>query len=226
MANIDTLQHRIGYRFRAPSALAQALTHRSHGSRNNERLEFLGDSVLNFVIARVLYERFPKAAEGQLSRLRANLVRRETLADVARDFDLGEFLIMGVGELRSGGFDRDSILADAVEAIIGAMYFDGGLEVTEAQILNWYEVRIGELSLTQSRKDAKSRLQEYLQGTGASLPTYEIVETSGKSHDQTFVVACRSELLAEDAVGTGASRRIAEQEAAAKALTLLESDTA
>ncbi len=226
MANIDTLQHRIGYQFRAPEALEQALTHRSHGTRNNERLEFLGDSVLNFVIARVLYERFPKATEGQLSRLRANLVRRETLADVAREFDLGQFLIMGVGELRSGGFDRDSILSDTVEAIIGAMYFDGGLEVTEAQILNWYEVRIGEMSLTRSRKDAKSRLQEYLQGTGASLPTYEIVETSGKSHDQTFVVACRSELLAEDAVGTGASRRIAEQEAAAKALTLLESDTA
>lgn len=223
MANIDTLQNSIGYRFHATEALEQALTHRSHGARNNERLEFLGDSVLSFVIARALYERFPKATEGQLSRLRARLVRRDTLAGLAREFDLGDFLIMGVGELRSGGFERDSILSDTVEAIIGAMYFDGGPEVTEEKILTWFESRLGELSLKQSQKDAKSRLQEFLQGTGAPLPSYEILETSGKSHEQTFVVACRSELLPEEAVGAGSSRRGAEQVAAQRALTLLES---
>ena len=215
------LENLIGYQFQDLDLLEQALTHRSRGARNNERLEFLGDSILNFVITRSLYERFPEAAEGQLSRLRARMVRRNTLAEIAREFSLGDFLIMGRGELKSGGFDRDSILSDTAEAIIGAVFLDGGLDTVEERVLAWFGTRLDELSLDESQKDAKSRLQEHLQGIGAQLPQYTVIRTVGKSHDQVFTVECQSEMLTHEAVGEGTSRRVAEQVAAENALVIL-----
>ncbi len=218
------LENLIGYQFQDLDLLEQALTHRSRGARNNERLEFLGDSILNFVITRSLYERFPEAAEGQLSRLRARMVRRNTLAEIAREFSLGDFLIMGRGELKSGGFDRDSILSDTAEAIIGAVFLDGGLDTVEERVLAWFGTRLDELSLDESQKDAKSRLQEHLQGIGAQLPQYTVIRTVGKSHDQVFTVECQSEMLTHEAVGEGTSRRVAEQVAAENALVILGVD--
>lgn len=218
------LENLIGYQFQDLDLLEQALTHRSRGARNNERLEFLGDSILNFVITRSLYERFPEAAEGQLSRLRARMVRRNTLAEIAREFSLGDFLIMGRGELKSGGFDRDSILSDTAEAIIGAVFLDGGLDTVEERVLAWFGTRLDELSLDESQKDAKSRLQEHLQGIGAQLPQYTVIRTVGKSHDQVFTVECQSEMLTHEAVGEGTSRRVAEQVAAENALVILGID--
>ncbi|HAK52211.1 MAG TPA: ribonuclease III [Gammaproteobacteria bacterium] len=220
--SLSKLQKLIGYQFQDSDLLVQALTHRSHGALNNERLEFLGDSILNLAVTRFLYDRFSDATEGHMSRLRAKMVRRDTLADVAREFALGDFLIMGRGELKSGGFTRDSILSDAVEAIIGAIYLDGGLEIAQERVLVWYESRLGELSLSESEKDPKSRLQEHLQGIGASLPQYEVIQTLGLSHDQLFTVECRSESLEETVSGEGTSRRMAEQAAAQAALVALE----
>ena len=221
---LTKLQKLIGYQFQDIGLLHQSLTHRSHGPRNNERLEFLGDSILSLVITRSLYDRFPQAAEGQLSRLRASMVRRTTLAEIAREIAIGEFLIMGQGELKSGGFSRDSILSDAVEAVIGAMYLDGGLEAAEERVLTWYESKLSDLSLSESQKDAKSVLQEYLQGIGAQLPEYVVVGAVGKSHNQLFTVECRTELLKDQVIGEGPSRRVAEQIAATEVLTLLGID--
>jgi ribonuclease III len=223
--SLDKLQSRIGYQFTDAKLLTQALTHSSHGAHNNERLEFLGDAILGLAIAHALYDRFPSASEGELSRLRATMVRRDTLADIAREFSLGDSLIMGRGELKSGGFQRGSILADAIEAIIGAMFIDGGLDVTCERVLNWYETRLAALSLDVSQKDAKTRLQEYLQSRKASLPQYVVLKTEGMSHDQVFTVACESELLDQQAVGEGSSRKIAEQLAATAALDLLGADS-
>jgi ribonuclease-3 len=214
----EKLQRTLGYTFGDQRLLTRALTHRSHSSDNYERLEFLGDSILNFVIAEALYERFAEAQEGQLSRLRARMVRRQTLAEVARDFDIGDHLIMGSGELKSGGFERDSILSDSLEAIIGAIFIDADLDTARGLILDWFDSRLDALSLEKLHKDAKTRLQELLQGKQANLPEYEIIEVTGKSHDQKFVVECRSELLEAPVRGEGNSRRIAEQNAAELAL--------
>lgn len=211
----------IGYQFQDDDLLTQSLTHRSYGTHNNERLEFLGDSILNLSITQSLYDRFPDATEGQMSRLRATLVRRSTLADVAREFNLGGFLIMGLGERKSGGFGRDSILSNTVEAIIGAICLDRGLPASQERVLAWYESRLDELSLDVSQKDCKTRLQEYLQGIGAALPEYIVTKTTGMSHEQVFTVECRSEVLAEQVVGEGSSRRAAEQVVAEQALSLL-----
>lgn len=224
MSSPDRLQDSLGYQFRDSSLLTLALTHRSHGSSNNERLEFLGDSVLNFVIAQSLFERFDSASEGQLSRLRARMVKRPTLADVARDFDLGDFLILGSGELKSGGFERDSILSDALEAIIGAIFLEAGFDTARRCILEWFEGRLELLSLSRSQKDSKSRLQEFLQARGSDLPEYVVIELVGQSHEQEFVVECRSKLLDTPTRGQGASRRVAEQSAAALALVQLGVD--
>ncbi|HKI73854.1 MAG TPA: ribonuclease III [Pseudomonadales bacterium] len=218
---MGALERILGYSFEDEELRDRALTHRSHHSRNNERLEFLGDSILNFVIAQDLFSRFTTAREGQLSRLRARLVRRQTLAEIAREMNLGDYLIMGTGELKSGGYDRDSILADALEAIIGAIYVDSDFEGARRVILDWFDSRLEALSLDKSQKDAKSKLQEFLQGRQANLPEYVVVEVTGKSHDQTFTVECRSELLDEPARAQGTSRRIAEQNAAAIALEML-----
>lgn len=217
-SNLRTLSRQLGYQFENVELLEQALTHRSCGSRNNERLEFLGDSILNFTIAEALYEQFPKAKEGQLSRLRAGLVRGLTLAEISREKDVGEHLHLGSGELKSGGFNRDSILADALEAIIGAIYLDSGFDRCRERILHWYQSRLADLSLEDTHKDAKTRLQEFLQSRHYSLPVYHLMRVEGEAHEQVFHVECEVENLEKHTKGRGGSRRIAEQKAAEKAL--------
>jgi ribonuclease-3 len=201
--------------------LEAAVTHRSTGNNNNERLEFLGDAVLGHVIAEWLYGQFPDASEGQLSRLRAALVKRESLADIARGLELGEYLRLGAGELKSGGFRRDSILADAFEAVLGAILLDGGFEACRATLHRLFDGRFAQLSVVDERKDPKTRLQEYLQSRKLELPVYEMMEVSGKSHNQQFVVACRCDALEACSQGRGGSRRKAEQAAAEKMLETL-----
>lgn len=218
---MDALQRRIGYRFQSIEHLRLAMTHRSHGSHNNERLEFLGDAILNMVIAQQLFLQFPQAREGQLSRLRARMVKGVTLAEIALEFDLGDHLLLGSGELKSGGFRRESILADAVESIIGAIYLDSGFDASRERILAWFAPRLGQLSLQDTQKDAKTRLQEHLQSRQQELPRYEVFDVRGEAHQQTFYVACHVPVLAEATRGTGSSRRIAEQDAAAVALDAL-----
>ena len=214
MTKLDRLEKRIGYQFQQKQLLSQAVTHRSFGESNNERLEFLGDSILNYLIASALFDRFEKASEGELSRLRARLVKQSTLAEVARDVDLGNHLTMGSGELKSGGFERDSILSDAVEAI----YLDGGIEAASHHVYALFESRLENLSETDLEKDAKSKLQEYLQGIGESVPEYELIQMKGKSPNQVFEVACRANPLKKAVRASGTSRRRAEQSAAELAL--------
>ena len=216
------LQRKLGYEFSDNKLLLLALTHRSFSSRNNERLEFLGDSIVNFVIAQALYERFPDAKEGQLSRLRARMVRGVTLAELGREFELGDFLQLGSGELKSGGFRRESILADAVEAIIGAIYLDGGMATCHQCIHGWFASRLDQLTTSdEQNKDPKTRLQEYLQARQQSLPNYQVTGIQGEAHDQHFSVICILDNLSEPSKGEGASRRGAEQQAARNALKLL-----
>lgn len=210
------LEKRISYAFRDQGLLKRALTHRSAGEENFERLEFLGDSILNYLVSRELYDHQPGAAEGDLSRLRAALVKKETLAQLARAIGLGEFLLLGQGERKSGGQRRESILADGMEALIGAVLLDGGWTACQALVLQLYDGRFS-FSAPQSKvaeKDPKTRLQEYLQKLKKPLPVYEIVEVTGKDHAQIFQVLCRCELTDYAAPGGGPSRRIAEQEAA------------
>ena len=221
---VSELARRLGHRFKDESLFELALTHRSCGKRNNERLEFLGDSVLNFTIAADLYHRFPTAREGQLSRLRALMVKGETLSEIARELGLGDYLRLGSGELKSGGFRRDSILADSVEAIIGAIYLDAGLQTAESFILSWYEKRLDELDLDGSIKDSKTRLQEFLQSRRLDLPEYELVSVEGEAHAQTFNIHCHIALLDHPTQGQGNSRRQAEQNAAKVALVQLREE--
>ena len=221
MPRLDKLQIIIGYQFSDDSVLTQALTHKSYAGKNNERLEFLGDSILNHAIAVDLFRRFPEAKEGQLSRLRASMVKQKTLAELAREFKLGDYLIMGSGELKSGGFRRDSILSDVVEAIIGAIYLDSNHDIVHDKVQAWFAPRLENLSLEHSLIDAKSRLQEFLQAKQIDLPQYGIVRTDGESHAQTFYVACSCALLDQPVSAEGASRRIAEQNAAQLALLKL-----
>lgn len=217
--DLARLERKLGYEFSDRDRLELALTHRSCGSRNNERLEFLGDSIVNFVIAEALYERFPKAREGQLSRLRARMVRGVTLAELGREFELGEFLRLGSGELKSGGYRRESILADAVEAIIGAIYLDAGMDVCHERIRTWFNERLDGLSASdQQNKDPKTRLQEFLQARQKTLPKYKVVNITGDAHDQVFSVVCELESLGKSTQGEGSSRRGAEQQAARHAL--------
>ncbi|WP_421865641.1 ribonuclease III [Motiliproteus sp.] len=218
---IPRLGKRLGYRFEDASLAQLALTHRSCGARNNERLEFLGDSILNFVIADDLFERFPDAKEGQLSRLRARLVKGVTLAELAEEMQLKEFLLLGAGELKSGGFNRRSIQADAVEALIGAIYLDAGLETCRERILTWYRSRLEGLSLEDTQKDPKTRLQEFLQSRRSELPVYHLIKVEGEAHDQTFHIECEVQLLSQRSQGQGRSRRIAEQQSAQAALDAL-----
>ncbi len=222
MVDLAQLERKLGYQFSDRSRLELALTHRSCGSRNNERLEFLGDSIVNFVIAEALFEQFPKAREGQLSRLRARMVRGVTLAEIGREFGLGDFLRLGSGELKSGGYRRESILADAVEAIIGAIYLDAGMEVCHERIRSWFNERLVGLSASdQQNKDPKTRLQEYLQARQQSLPNYTVVDICGEAHDQVFSVLCDLPCLKVPSKGEGSSRRGAEQQAARNALKQL-----
>lgn len=223
MSAADTdLCKRLGYQFNDMAHLELALTHRSYGSFNNERLEFLGDSILGMIIAKELYFRFPQSSEGQLSKMRAFLVKGRTLSQVARDLNIGQCLRLGVGELKSGGVDRDSILEDTCEAIIGAIYLDSDLDTCRSVILKWFSDRIESLSETDlSPQDAKSRLQEALQGKGHDLPIYEVVKTEGKEHAQTFYVKCSVPVFEIEAEGYGKSRKAAEQNAAESVLKLI-----
>ena len=214
--------NRLGHSFSDPRLLEQALTHRSFSSTNNERLEFLGDAVLDMVVSEMLYRHFPTASEGDLSRLRAALVKGEALAGMARAIDLGDQLRLGSGELKSGGFRRDSILAGAYEAVIGAILLDAGFTTCEACVVVWFEPLLQNLSLADEHKDAKSRLQEHLQGRGEAVPVYKLLTVSGEGHAQHFEVQCHLEGLPGDYRGEASSRRKAEQAAAQVALNDLK----
>jgi ribonuclease-3 len=208
----------LNHRFSDPALLRQALTHRSLGTPNNERLEFLGDGVLNMVVAELLYRARPGATEGDLSRLRARLVREETLAEIARELALGDELRLGSGELKSGGYLRDSILSDALEAIVGAVFLDAGFAAARALVADWMQARVAALPDAEVLKDAKTRLQELLQGRGVPLPVYELVDESGADHARRFTVRVRVPLLDAPVTATAGSRRRAEQRAASGAL--------
>jgi ribonuclease-3 len=218
------LSRQLGHAFADPQLLDDALTHRSAQARHNERLEFLGDAVLGFLVAEALWRRFPQATEGELSRLRARLVNRESLAGVAQALDLGQYLRLGAGELRSGGHARESILADAVEAVLAALYLDGGLEVARGVVDQLLGKRIAALSPADQGKDPKTRLQEWLQARRLALPVYEVLETSGEDHAQTFVVRCAVEALGRSSTAAGPNRRKAEQLAAERLLETLDHD--
>ena len=213
---------RIGHAFVDQGLLAQALTHRSAGAPHNERLEFLGDSVVNFLVAEALFQRWPKADEGALTRARAELVREAALATIARQLELGARLTMGPGEMKSGGHRRDSILADAVEAVVAAIYLDAGFEACRRVVLPWFEESLAALPVGRPEKDAKTRLQEWLQARQRPLPLYDLVSESGDDHAKQFLVRCSTQdppLMAE---GEGTSRRIAEQAAAAALIEKLD----
>jgi ribonuclease-3 len=220
----EALEKSLGYRFDDPNLLKQALTHCSAGSRNNERLEFLGDALLGCVIAAELFDRHPKAREGELSRLRASLVRRESLAELAQELEIGRYLRLGTGERKSGGHNRNSILADALEAVFGAIYLDGGFAACRRGILRLFSDRLAAAADPEALKDAKTRLQEYLQSRQMALPEYTVIEVSGEAHAQSFRVQC---LLGDSrlapTLGSARSRRQAEQRAAGKMLEQLES---
>lgn len=216
------LQQALGYTFVRSELLVQALTHRSYGAVNNERLEFLGDSVLNCSVARALYDAFPDLPEGSLSRLRANLVRQETLAEIAATLKLGESLRLGEGELKSGGFRRPSILADALESLIGAIFLDAGFEAAQRTVRGLFDPLVARIDPRASGKDPKTELQEILQSRRLPLPDYQLVGTEGEAHDQSFIVEC---VLAKPMLstrGVGKSRRAAEQEAARQACMQLQ----
>ena len=192
------------------------------GANNNERLEYLGDSVLGFVIAQKLYDMFPDASEGDLSRLRASLVNQTSLAELAREHNIGDYLILGSGELKSGGYRRDSILSDALEAIMGALVKDRGIEQCQDWVLNLFVNKLAELDLKKSQKDPKTQLQELMQARKIELPVYELVKMTGAAHEQTFSVQCTTIIADEFCVGTGVSRKRAEQSAAEKMLLVIK----
>ena len=216
------VRERLGYELRDLTLFRAALTHRSAPGANNERLEFLGDAVLNLLIADRLYQGFPEATEGELSRLRARLVSREPLAEIAASLGLGETLQLGSGELRSGGFRRQSILADALEALLGAIFLDGGLQAVEPLITRLFAERIAALPSPEALKDPKTRLQEYLQSRSLTLPRYLILGIEGEDHAQMFKVSCEVPGLSLRVEGGGSSRRRAEQQAAARMLEAIE----
>lgn len=220
--NFDRLYRRLGYHFKQPSYLKQALTHRSVGSSNYERFEFLGDSILSFVIAQELFTHFPMQSEGELSRLRAFLVKGDMLAELAKELGLGDFLILGQGELKSGGFRRSSILADALEGVFAAVFLDGGIEAVKEVILNLYRTRLQDSQLTNCLKDPKTRLQEYLQSQKEPLPEYKLTKVEGEEHEQIFYVSCNVLGLKLTANGQGPNRRKAEQTAAKLLLDQLQ----
>jgi len=215
---ISELSKKIGYNFNNEKLLVQALTHRSAKGSHNERLEFLGDSILGFIIAEALFEKFPQQDEGDLTRMRSSLVRGVTLAELGRDFGLGEYLILGPGELKSGGHRRESILEDAIEAIIGAVYLDSDISRCKTLILTWFDQRLSVIKPGNEQKDPKTRLQEYLQGRKIALPLYEVTHTSGQSHNQKFTVRCVTEVIDKEVIAKGTSRRKAEQAAAEQVL--------
>lgn len=220
--DFNDLYRALQYRFSNVELLFTALTHRSCGANNNERLEFLGDSILNLAIAEALYFKFPMAPEGDLSRLRAALVRGDTLAEIANELGLGAFLNLGEGELKSGGFRRPSILADAVEAIIGAIFLDASMETAKSVLLKWFDERLQRITLVSSEKDPKTLLQEWLQARKQPLPQYEVLQVEGESHSQLFTIKCEVKAQAEPTMATATSRKMAEKEAASLMLHKLE----
>ncbi len=222
MASLDEVCQKIGYSFKDSSLLTMAMTHRSYSAVNNERVEFLRDSLLNMIIAEALYLRFPDVDEGDLSRIRSLLVSGKTLAAVAAEFELGRYLRLGAGEKNSGGQRRASTLADVVEALIGAIYLESGFDVCRERVLAWFAPRLETLDLESSHKDPKTRLQELLQGRKQPLPDYQLVETVGADHQQTFVVSCSISLLTSAVSASGSSRRKAEQAAAERVLLALK----
>lgn len=220
----EELCKKLGYQFRDPKLLKIALTHRSSEDNNNERLEFLGDSIVNFIIAEALYKQFPKAQEGDLSRWRATLINRDALGELARQFQLGRYLFLGPGELKSGGGERLSILSCAMEAVIGAIYLDDGFSVAQECVLRWYAPLLQSLSFSASHKDPKTQLQEYLQSRKLTLPTYAVESVEGESHQQMFLVSCVVEGISQKIVGKGTSRRRAEQTAAEIMLGIIKNE--
>lgn len=216
--NVQRLHRRLGYEFKNPTFLKQALMHCSMGIVNNERLEFLGDSILSFVIANVLFEKFPEDSEGQMSRLRAFLVKGEMLAKIAMELELGDYLYLGQGELKSGGFRRASILADALEAVFAAVFLDGGYEACQQVILKLYHSRLSDSHLHENLTDAKTQLQEFLQSKKLALPEYTLTKIIGEEHEQVFHVLCEVASLKVSTHGHGPNRRQAEQLAAKQLL--------
>jgi len=221
-SNAKQLQDRLQYQFSDPQLLTLALSHRSCGSNNNERLEFLGDAVLGMAISSFLFKRFPEAREGDLSRIRSQIVRAESLAEIARELDLGPELLLGPGEMKSGGHRRDSILGDTVEALLGAVFLDQGLVAVEACIQNWFSASLNTLTLDTPVKDAKTALQEWLQARGKPLPEYLVVKTEGEDHSRLFTMSCTIDAVEETAQATASSRRKAEQLVAEKLVKKLE----
>lgn len=224
MYRLNSLELTIGYAFNNLSLLELALTHRSFGPVHNERLEFLGDSILGMIISRRLYEIFPTAPEGDLTRMRSSLVRETTLAQIAREFKFNEHLKLGQGELKTGGSQRDSLLADAVESVIGAIFLDSGDDFDKVRdvVVRWFESRLSQINPKVNQKDAKSALQEFLQARKKSLPNYKIDQITGSDNNQTFFVSVLLHEYKKSFKGQGTSRRRAEQEAASLALEYLE----
>ncbi|MBE0493004.1 MAG: ribonuclease III [Thiomicrospira sp.] len=220
-AKLKALSNKLGYQFSDSSWLNLSLTHRSLGAKNNERLEFLGDSLVNFMVADILFHQFTKLPEGDLSRIRAHLVKGETLAEIGREYDLSLYLSLGPGELKSGGYRRDSIIADSVEAIIAAIYKDGGLDACRSFVQRIYASRLHALDPSKVGKDPKTRLQEWLQSRQEPLPEYSIISVNGAAHAQHFTVACYVSKLNTKFEATDTSRRKAEQQAAEYALAAL-----
>ncbi len=216
------IQATLGYEFNECSLLETALTHRSAGNPNNERLEFLGDAILGSIIANELYIRFPDGDEGQLTRLRSSLVKKETLADLARELDLGSYLKLGEGELKTGGWRRASILENTLESIIGAVYLDSDFNRCQLFVQNIFKNLLASISLDDIQKDPKTKLQEYLQSRKMPVPVYKVLSTTGKSHQQVFTVSCLCEELPAAIQAQGASRRKAEQAAAQQVLEMLQ----
>lgn len=221
---LDTLEQTLAYQFSNPELAKLALTHRSANAEHNERLEFLGDSLLGFIVADLLFELNPGASEGELSRMRSSLVNKTALAAIARKLELGKFLQLGTGERNSGGKDRDSILADTVEALIAAIYLDGGMAPCKVFVIAINGSKLATKSGVTKQKDAKTRLQELLQAQGRKLPDYEVVEVAGAAHEQVFHVSCKLESLNIQAQGSGSSKREAEQAAAEKILDSIEAN--
>ena len=215
------LQRTIGYQFQEPALLVRALTHRSFGADNNERLEFIGDGLVNAVVAELLYSHYPDLDEGSLSRLRSKLVSREGLATLAERFELGSLVLLGAGERKSGGRHRASIMADTVEALAGGMLVEAGFGAASEIVASWFIADVTSLDIHTTR-DAKTRLQEWLQGKGYPLPVYEVIAISGDDHNQVFEVACSCKAASNRQVGTASSRKKAEQKAAAAMLEILE----
>lgn len=220
--NLRELSRKLGYEFKNLDFLEQALTHRSLESKNNERMEFLGDSIINFIIAESLFNLRKTSKEGELSRFRASLVNRDSLAEIANQFDLSDYLRMGTGELRSGGFRRPSILADALEAIVCAIYFDSDITTCKVVLENWFKTKLHEVIDAPALKDPKTQLQELLQAKKMNLPNYELLQVTGEHHQQNFVIKCTILDLEITATGEGNTRRKAEQAAAELCLEKLK----